>query len=449
MTIEIILQNTLILWAVPLLLVLSAFFSGSEVALFSLTQENLKIRLRESPEDRSRIEMLLDMQQNPKRILVTLLIGNTLVNVGISVIMASFTHSLIQYYTLSPVAAYLTDILGVTFIILVFGEIVPKVVAVKHSERFAMISARGVLFFQILFYPLSETVLLLTSFVEGFILRIRGAEILAEKTLSEDDIETIAKIGLERTNLEDTEKELLTNLLDFRERQVRKIMTPRTEIVAISVEDSLAETLDIIIEQKRSRLPLYDGNLDNIVGVVYAKDLIKFLNSRKKFTKDDWLKIARQPIFVPETQHLDDVLREFQKRRMHLAIVVDEYGGTAGLLTLEDVILTIIGEGDFSPNSQSASHKLMPDGAFWLDASLSISEANELIGKSVFLEEAEDQSGDYTTVGGLVLHLAEDIPDEKSKIDYQNYEIEIEKVEGNRIVSILLRQKNNAPNETA
>jgi CBS domain containing-hemolysin-like protein len=265
-------------------------------------------------------------------------------------------------------------------------------------------------------------------------LKVRG-----KKEFSDEEIQVIAELGIERANLEQTEKRLIDSVLDFREKPVRKIMTPRTDIIAIDVETSIQEAIDLIVKTKRSRLPLYEENLDHILGVIYAKDLVKYMHTRKKFDKEQWLKIARQPIFVPETQHLDDVLREFQKTRMHLAVVVDEYGGTAGIATLEDVIEEIVGELSPTPKPEEPLHKTLREGSVWFDASISLEEACKILGKPLEQFQLGDEQS-YDTLGGFIMHFTGEIPDEKQCVRYADLEFEIEKLDGNRILSVIVRK---------
>jgi putative hemolysin len=348
--------------ALPILLGLSAIFSASEVAFFSLKNTTITERAT-SDEAFAKIQTLL---ATPKRLLATLHIGNTLANVALVITATATTETWIKKHEIQLDEGFLPMVLGIAVIaiallILIFGEIAPKTFAAKHAEAVAKRMVRLVSFFQILFYPFTEATIQGSKFLEAVVIGLK-LQVRGKKEFSDEEIQVIAELGIERANLEQTEKRLIDSVLDFREKPVRKIMTPRTDIVAINVETSIHEAIDLIVKTKRSRLPLYEENLDHILGVIYAKDLVKYMHTRKKFDKEQWLKIARQPIFVPETQHLDDVLREFQKTRMHLAVVVDEYGGTAGIATLEDVIEEIVGELSPSPKTEEPLHKTLREG---------------------------------------------------------------------------------------
>lgn len=423
--------------ALPILLGFSAFFSASEVAFFSLKNNIINER---APSDAmfAKIQSLL---ATPKRLLATMLIGNTLANAALVITAVSFTERWIQEKALhleGSALPFALVVVAMAFIILIFGEIAPKTFAAKHPESVAVRVVRVVSFFQILFYPFTEAAIQGSKFLESLVMELK-LKVRGKKEFSDEEIQAIAELGIERANLEQTEKRLIDSVLDFREKPVRKVMTPRTDIIAIDVETSIQEVIELIVKTKRSRLPLYEENLDHILGVIYVKDLVKYMNTRKKFDKEQWLKIARQPIFVPETQHLDDVLREFQKNRMHLAVVVDEYGGTAGIVTLEDVIEEIVGELSPTTKTEAPLHKTLNDGSVWFDASISLEEASEILGKPIAQFQTEDEQS-YDTLGGFIMHFTGEIPDEKQRIQYADLEFEIEKLDGNRILSVFVRK---------
>jgi CBS domain containing-hemolysin-like protein len=434
---EFLLSYAPLVIALPILLGFSAFFSASEVAFFSL--KNTIVTERASIDAVfAKIQSLL---ATPKRLLATMLIGNTLANAALVITAVSFTERWIEEKALhleGSALPFALVVVAVAFIILIFGEIAPKTFAAKHPESVAVRAVRVVSFFQILFYPFTEAAIQGSKFLESLVIELK-LKVRGKKEFSDEEIQAIAELGIERANLEQTEKRLIDSVLDFRQKPVRKVMTPRTDIIAIDVETSIQEVIELIVKTKRSRLPLYEENLDHILGVIYVKDLVKYMNTRKKFDKEQWLKIARQPIFVPETQHLDDVLREFQKNRMHLAVVVDEYGGTAGIVTLEDVIAEIVGELSPSQKNEEQRHKILGDGVVWFDAGISLEEASEILGKPLAQFQADDEQS-YDTLGGFIMHFTGEIPDEKRRVRYADLEFEIEKLDGNRILSVFVRK---------
>jgi putative hemolysin len=422
---------------IPVLLVCSAFFSGSEVAFFSLNPASIE----EKSEDNPLYRRIASILKSSKRLLITLLVGNTIVNVCISLIGAVISEYLIELYQLPTVATFVIDVFVITLMLLIFGEITPKIIAANNPERFALRVSTVINVLMIAFYPFTEAALQLTRFLEGIIFRLRGSRILEQRELSDEDVEVIAALGLEKANLQKAERQLIDNVLDFREKSVRKIMTPRTDINAINVEMSLPDAIALVMQTKHSRFPMYEENLDKILGVIYAKDLIKHLSSRRKFDRDYWLKMVRQPIFIPESQRLDDVLREFQKRRMHLAIVVDEYGGTAGIVTLQDVIEEIVSELSPTPVVTSDMYRKLSETDYWFDAGIPLDEASEVMNISKeILRPVGTLDADYDTLGGLILSLTGEIPDEKQRIPFAQMDFEIEKLEGNRILSIIIHK---------
>jgi CBS domain containing-hemolysin-like protein len=425
--------------ALPVFLAFSAFFSASEVAFFSLKSTVVTERAT-SDATYAKINALLEA---PKRLLATMLIGNTIANAAFvvtSVVLAEkwMKEKDVRIDEGALLLVVALAVLGMALCILIIGEIGPKTFAAKHPESVAVRLVRVVSFFQILFYPFTEAAIQATKFLESLVIELK-IKVRGKKEFSDEEIQAIAELGIERANLEQTEKRLIDSVLDFREKPVRKIMTPRTDIVALDVETSIQEAIEVVIKTKRSRLPLYEENLDHILGVIYAKDLVKYMSTRKKFDKEQWLKIARQPIFVPESQHLDDVLREFQKTRMHLAVVVDEYGGTAGIATLEDVIVEIVGELSPSQKNEEHLYKAFDDGALWFDASISLEEASEVLGKALAQFQADDEQS-YDTLGGFIMHFTGEIPDEKQRVRFADLEFEIEKLDGNRILSVFVRK---------
>ncbi|MBC8042863.1 MAG: HlyC/CorC family transporter [Rhizobacter sp.] len=412
-----------------LLLVCSAFFSGTEVAFFSLSLPAMK----EKSEQHSGYLRLVAVLEKPKRLLITILIGNLTANAFAAIVAAVITERLILRYNFEKVGAYTLDIAAVTFLLLIFGEITPKIFAAKNAERFSLAVCGVIAVIETLLYPVSEAIFQLTKFLETLIRRIKGGRLFPTQDLSDDDIKAIAEVSLQSGSLESSEKELIDSVLDFREKTVREVMTPRTDMNAISTDAVFQDAVKLVLEESHSRIPLYDGDLDTIVGIIYAKDLVKFIQGRKKPGKFDWKSIARQPIFVPESKKLDDLLRDFQHRRMHIAIVVDEFGGTSGLVTLEDVIEEIIGEVQDAATASEVMHKKVNDHTDWFDASMGIDEVSEILGKPLRLT-----GNGYDTLGGFILSLTEDIPDEKEHIKYENLDIEIDRREGNRITSVLI-----------
>ncbi|NTW49354.1 MAG: HlyC/CorC family transporter [Chlorobiales bacterium] len=350
-------------------------------------------------------------------------------------------------YAISPAFGYLINAVLVIPIVIIFGQVIPKALGSKNPEKFSRRVYPFVFGTYLILYPLSTLVLLLTKFFEKVAVRVKGMKTVSAKGLTNDEIKQIADAGFERGELKEAERRLINNILDFHDQIVRKVMTPRTDIIAIDTKTPFEQIVQIVLNTRHSRVPLYEEDLDNILGVVYTKDLIPFVQQGKKFEREDWIRIARPPIFVPETQHLDELLKTFQKKRMHMAVVVDEYGGTAGVVTLEDIIGEIIGEIVERPVHRNPDYKKIGENAFWFDARIPIEEAFEILGKEKGDENdgAPEQTLDYDTLGGFILNLSGGVPNEKQHLEYEEegriLDIEIEKLSGQRILSAIIRLK--------
>ncbi|NTW49721.1 MAG: HlyC/CorC family transporter, partial [Chlorobiales bacterium] len=415
------------------------------MAFFSLSPAGLKERAeaansQQAGSERAFLLKLLRFIEKPKRLFITLSIGNTMSNIAAFIVSAIFSQKLVSAYEIPPALGYVTTIILIVPIVIIFGEVVPKVIGAKNPEKFSRRAYPFVWGAYMVLYPLSTLVLLLTKFFEKVAVRVKGMKTISAKGLTNDEIKEIADAGFERGELKESERHLIDNILDFRDQIVRKVMTPRTDIVAIDTKTPFEEAVQMVLKMRHSRLPLYEEDLDNILGVVYAKDLIRFIPQDKKFEREDWVKIARPPIFVPETQRLDELLKTVQKKRTHLAIVVDEYGSTAGVVTLEDIIGEIIGEIVERPVQRNPEYRKLEENVFWFDARMSIEEVFDLLGKKH--DEQAEGAFEYDTLGGFILNLSGGIPNEKQHLEYEDsgcvLDIEIEKLLGQRILSAII-----------
>jgi len=316
------------------LLSLSALFSGSEVALFTLDAAQIE-ELKESEDAASkRVNRLL---RAPRALLVTILILNTLVNVGAAITAAILTHDIATTNEWSPLATVIIEVIALTFIILIVSEITPKLIAARQPIAFTRRISRFLLILHRILSPISTVMARSTMAFHG------RFEHMGEK-ISADDLKTMAEIGEAHGTIEQEERELIHSIVDFGDTSVREVMISRLDINALHVGATVEEAVSVIRSSGHSRMPLYVEHLDNILGVVYAKDLLRFMTEHPGQTGIDWTRLARPAVFVPLGKMLDDLLRDFQSRKTHIAIVVDEYGGTAGIVTLEDVLEEIVGE---------------------------------------------------------------------------------------------------------
>lgn len=408
----------------------SAFFSGSEVALFSLDKKKLKQNLAINPLLLRYISNLLDY---PRRLLVTILIGNTVVNVAASIIAVLIALDLAKSMQ-QPEDLFLTiQIIVLTIVIILFGELVPKIFATRRPLLFSKYVAIPLYWINVMLYPVSET---LTELIKVSVSRIKFNK--AKSAISVDEIPELANLGHEMGTIEQDEHGLIHSIVSFRSVSVYEIMTPRVDMISVSVETKFEKLIEIITNSGHSRIPLYKDDLDQIVGILYAKDILPFVynkNLRKELSLE---KIARKVMFVPKTKMINALMHEFQEKKTHIAIVVDEYGGTSGLITLEDIIEEIIGEIRDEYDKEENPVVKVEENSFLVLGKLSIDELNELLGT-----EIETDNEDFETLGGLVLNHAGAIPKEGYHFTMENHKFTVKEVFKKRINKVLI-EKNSS-----
>lgn len=397
------------------LLILSAFFSGTETAYFHIRKHR-----KETPE---KIKSVLD---SPQRLLVSLLTGNTIVNVSIASLAAYITAGFADDYTWSKSTLILMEVLVVSVVVLIFGEILPKMIAIKYSKEYALK----------MYTPLKIMMFILSPIAQGFnaitnvvikIIPFRKEKIFD----SEEELKILAELGEEEGTLQEEESDMIQSIFDFKEKTVGEIITPRVDIVSLKSDESIDKAMDIIGERQFSKIPIYIDTIDNIKGILYAKDIIPYLmGSRPNVNLQS---LARQPFFVPETKPIDDLMEEFKLRKTSIAIVVDEWGGTEGLVTLEDVVEEVMGEIR-DPYDQEESNVLkQPDGSFIVDGSITIYDLEE----ETDIEFPEDR--DYDTLGGFILDILTDIPQTGEQVEFNDMVFTVQTVENNRIGKIKIQ----------
>ena len=401
-----------------LLLVFSALFSGSEVALFSITPgEREGLAASGSPAS-GRVARLLD---RPRRLLVAVLLLNTVVNVGAAILSTQLVLAASTAFGWSPTAALVANVVGLTFVLLVTSEVAPKLVASRRPVWFAE-SVSGVL------APLVAAVSPLADLLARMASALQARFRSEAEPLSSTDIKTMADVGEAQGSLEEEERALIHSIVEFGETTVREVMVSRVDVTALSADASLGEALDMIRESGHSRFPLYQDHLDSVLGVVYAKDLLPHVDGEG--LAPDWAALARRPLFVPPAKPLDDMLADFQRTNTHMAVVVDEYGGTAGLVTLEDLLEEVVGEIRDeldSPEDDTLVHAVGP-GVFRAEGRVNLDDLADAVGV-----EIETDAFDFETLGGLVLHLVGDIPEPGTTVDHERLRLEVTAVEDNRI----------------
>lgn len=400
-----------------MLLVVSGFASGAEIAFFSLSPN----ALAELDEERTPIDTLIKrLREESERTLATILITNNLVNVTIIMLCNYAFSSLVQFK--AQWLEFLCITVLLTFLLLLFGEIMPKVYSRQNPLNFCRKVAPCIKVLRSFFWPFS-CVLLRSS-------------ILAEKViqpenhvLSVDDLEQALELT-DKDDIKDEEK-ILQGIIRFGDETAKEVMTSRQDIVDLDMKCSFNDVLQCIVENNYSRIPVYQDNTDNIRGVLYIKDLLPHLNKPSNFR---WQSLIRPPYFVPETKKIDDLLREFQENKVHIAIVVDEFGGTSGLITLEDILEEIVGEIHDEFDEEEKNYSKLNYNTFIFEGKTLLSDFFKIM--EVDDEEFDDVIGDADSLAGLLLELKGDFPSIHEKFDYKNYTFEIMEIEGRRISRI-------------
>lgn len=415
------------LFLVLILLIGSALISGAEVAFFSLQLKSLEDSL-ESDADPT-LERVINQLKNPKRLLATILVANNFINIAIVLVFSTLSDVFFEGIQ-NPYLILFIEIGLITSLILIFGEILPKVYANRNALAF---SKRMSLFISILdryllfwlTYPMSQT----TIFLENRL----GDQ---KNQLSVDQLSQALELtGANETTFD--EQRILEGIVNFGNTDTREVMCPRMDMFALSDTMTLEEILPQILEQGYSRIPVYHEKRDNIKGILYTKDLLPNLED----PNFQWQKLLKPPIYVPENKKLDDLLKVFQKKKIHLAIVVDEYGGTSGLITLEDIMEEIVGDISDEFDEQDLSYSKLDDFTFIFEGKISLKDFFKVIN----LEDStlfEAIKGDSETLAGLLLEMAKKFPKKGQKIKYEGYNFTIEEMEQLRIKQVKVKLPN-------
>ena len=398
-----------------LLLLASAFASGSEIAFFSLSPTDLSAL---DPERNGRDNNIQQLREDSERTLATILITNNFVNVMIIMVCNYMFGNLIDFGS-AVVLQFLCITVLLTFLLLLFGEIMPKVYSRQNPLKFCRLVVPGILFCRKLFWPI-ETILIKSGIVaEKFIKK-------ENHVLSVDDLEQ----ALELTDKDDIKDEqtMLKGIIRFGDETAKEIMTSRQDIVDIDIRSSFSEVIKSIIENNYSRIPVYQDNTDNIRGVLYIKDLLPHLSKPSNFR---WQSLIRPPYFVPETKKIDDLLRDFQENKVHIAIVVDEFGGTSGLVTLEDILEEIVGEINDEYDEDEATYTKQSYNTYIFEGKTLLSDFCRIL--NIDDDTFDEVEGDADTLAGLLLEIKGDFPSVHERITYKNFDFEIYAVEERRI----------------
>lgn len=407
-----------------LLLTCSALISGAEVALFSLTQTDIN----EGLENKSKpIQIISTLLQRPKKLLATILVANNFLNIAIVILFAYLGGSLFENIS-SPVLKFTLEVIIVTFLILLFGEILPKIYANRNRIKFATFMA----------YPLSVLDVLLTPLS----MPMRSVTIMIHKRLGKQksnlSVDQLSQ-ALELTSEDDTtqeEQKILQGIVSFGNTDTKQVMRPRMDIFALNIEQKYKEVIPEIVANGYSRIPVFEDNIDQIKGILYVKDLLPHID-KNQF---DWATLIREPFFVPENKKLDDLMAEFQDKKVHLAVVVDEYGGTSGLISLEDIIEEIVGDISDEFDDEDINYSKLDDNNYVFEGKTALKDIYKLL-QIEDESEFEDHKGEAETIAGFVLEISGSFPKRDSKILFKNYVFTIEALDKKRIKRVKLTIK--------
>jgi len=413
-----------------LCLLLSGLFSGSEVALFSLDKKKLII----SNKNKSLlIDYILQLMETPKRLLVTILIGNTIVNVAAAIISVNIALQLAPIIGISKSTAILIQILITTILILIFSEVTPKIIASKNPIDFAKYTVIPIYWISVIIYPVSK---IITDLLKLFSSKINFSK--SKSAIMYNELSNLAEIGAEKGTLEEGEHEIINGLVNFRTVLARESMTPRVDIVAIPSDADYSQVLKIITEAGYSRYPLFQENLDDIIGIIYAKDLLPFLSDDNLQKTLSLKNLARKALFIPETKKINELLHLFQESKLHIGIVVDEYGGTSGLISLEDVLEEIVGEIRDEYDQEENELIKIDDHKYVVLGKMKIDELNEL-----FEADFSSENDEYDTVGGFIFSHSGNIPKDGYSFVKNGCKFIVKDVINKRINKVLVEKLEN------
>lgn len=404
------------------LLFLSALISGSEIAFFGLTPTQLEqLKHSDSKVDRKIVSLL----EKPKDLLAAILVGNNFVNIGI-VIISGFAIDELFNFKDDPALAFIIQVVVLTSLILLFGEILPKVYATRNSLSVARSTFRLLLILRKLFYPIIFLLVKSSSFLD------KRLSVKMSGSLSVTDI-TDAIDLTSPTPQTDEEIRILKGIVRISDVEVSEVMTSRTDIAAIAKETPFSELIHLIQESGYSRIPVYDGSLDHILGILYIKDLLPHLEANSSF---NWIELLRKPFFVPENKNIGDLLTEFRSIKNHLAIVVDEYGGTLGLVSLEDIIEEVVGEinDEFDTETDGIFHVLLDANTHLFDGKTLLNDFCRIL--SIPEDTFDPIKGEAETLAGLVLEILGRFPVKGEALIIKDYNVSVEAIESRRIKSL-------------
>lgn len=407
-----------------ILLLLSALISGTEVAFFSLSKSDLD---NESKNNTNK-NLIIELLEDQKKLLATILISNNFINI-LFVLLFAFVGEYFFGNINSKIIKFIIEIILVTFLILLFGEVLPKVYASRNAFKFANIMAKPIAILNSFLSFLSFPMMQLTNLVEKRL----------SKKKSDFSVEILSQAFklTSKVAISNEEKKILQGIVNFGNTDTTQVMTPRIDIFAVSADEDFKTVIEKIIINGHSRIPVYKDNIDKIVGVLYTKDLLPHIQ-KKTF---NWTKIIREPFFVPENKKLDDLLKEFQEMKNHLAIVVDEYGGTSGLITLEDIIEEIVGDISDEFDSNDLTYSKLDNNNYLFEGKTALKNFYKAL--QIDEDSFEENKFEAETLAGFILEITGKFPKKNQIILFQGYSFKIEDLDAKRIKQIKVTLPNN------
>ena len=397
------------------LLFCSAMVSGAEVALFSLTQKDISTLFEE---DSSKANLISKLLQRPKKLLATILVANNFSHIGVVIIFSYVGNTLFSAIA-SPVLKFVVEVILVTFLILLFGEVLPKIYASRNNIKFSKLIANPIAVLDKLLSPISLPMRAVTIYLHEKL----GKQ---KSNISVDQLSQA--LGL--TSTEDTtseEQKILEGIVSFGNTDTKQVMSPRIDVFALEIDETFAEIYPKIVDKGYSRIPVYRESIDHIEGILFIKDLIPHIH-KKEF---DWNKLMREPFFVPENKKLDDLLKDFQRLKSHLAVVVDEYGGTSGLVSLEDVIEEIVGDISDEFDDENINFSQIDDKNYLFEGKINLKDFYRIV--DVDEDTFENRKGEAETLAGFILEILGNFPKKGQKIHFSNVHFTVEVVDKKRI----------------
>lgn len=405
-----------------LLLFGSAMISAAEVAYFSFSPDDIeKIKTNKNKQS----EIVLKHYNKPEKLLSTILVVNNTINIAI-VLLAAFISSQLFNFSAKPVIGFIVNVIVITFILLIFGEVMPKVYATRNHLAVALIMAYPLTILQKIFQPVTKLLIYASSFV-------KKKNVSGRSNISMDDLSDALELTVDDFNDDD---KILKGIVNFGNINVSAIMCPRIDVTAINIKSGFDKIVPVIISSGFSRIPVYSGSFDNVKGILYAKDVLPFTGNTAGF---NWQTLLRPSYFVPETKKINELLKEFQSKKIHMAVVIDEYGGTSGIVTLEDILEEIVGEiSDEGDEDLPLFHKL-DDNIYIFEGKILINDFCKVIGYEEDL--FEEVRGESETLAGLILELTGEIPQKDKVITFMDLIFRIESADKRRIKEIRVEIK--------